>query len=202
MRAYEQFMENRLAKMRLGQAAGEVVTLSGPEDEDETRFVLVPLTDGENLKAFSLADELPVTDSPAGISARDEVMKRSVIFFAARELQDWTEPFFQNIEEVANLYDHEINHAYDIYLEMVAVSSPAYAMLSEEEVDNLKKVWERISLSDLSGPQQYAATRFLNSIRPLLLQASLSGSSSILKSTETRSGTTPVESVEEELKVR
>lgn len=190
-------MENRLAKMRAGQAAGEVVTLSGPEDEDETRFVVVPLTDGENLKAFSLADELQVTDSPAGISARDEVMKRAVIFFAARELQDWTEPFFHSVEEVAALYDHEINHAYDIYLEMVAVSSPAYALLSEEEVENLKKVWERISLSDLSGPQQYAATRFLNSIRPLLLQASFSGSASILNSTESRNSETPVGSAED-----
>jgi hypothetical protein len=191
-------MENRLAKLRLGQSAGEIVTLSGSDDEDEVRFVVVPLTDGENLKAFSLADELNVSDSTAGLAAREEMLKRGIIFYAAREMSDWTKPFFESTQEVSEIYDHDINQAYDIYLEMVAVSSPVFALLDDEELENLKKVWSRIDMNELDGTQQYAARRFLNSIRPLLLQANFSGSNSMRKSTETSDSETPVENAGQE----
>jgi hypothetical protein len=193
-KTFEAYKENRLAKLRLGQAAGEIVTLTGAEDEDETRFVIVPLTDGENLKAFSLADEMEVTDTSSGLAAKDEMLKRALIFFAARELHDWTEPFFDNIEDVAEVYDHDINHAYDIYLEMISTASPAWALLGDDEIEELKKVWSRIELKELSGAQQYAAQRFLNSIRPLLLRASYFGSPSTQKLTGTNEEPQPAES--------
>ena len=194
-KTFERYKENRLTKLRLGQSAGEVVTLTGADDEDETRFVIVPLTDGENLKAFSLADEMMVTDTTSGIAAKDEMLKRAMVFFAAREMHDWTEPFFDNIEDVEEVYDHDINHVYDVYLEMIANSSPAWAMLTDEEIEELKKVWSRIELKELSGPQQYAAHRFLDSIRPLLLRASYFGSPSTKKSTTMNDDEIPAESV-------
>jgi hypothetical protein len=184
MRTFEKYRENRLAKMRAGQSAGEVVTLSGADDEDETRFVLVPLTDGEMLKAFSVADDVEMSETSTGIAGKDEVMKKAIIFFAARELSDWTQNFFADLDEVDEVFDHDINHFYDVYLEMVATASPAWALLGDEEIDQLKKVWSRIDLKELSGTQQYAAQRFLNSIRPLLLRASFSGSDSTSNSTE------------------
>lgn len=183
-RTFDRYKENRLAKLRAGQAAGEVVKLSGVDDEDETRLVLVPLTDGELLKAFSIVDQMEVTETTSGIAAKDEKMKSAIIFFAARELHDWTKPFFESIEELDDLYDHDVNHMYDVYLEMTAEASPAWALLGDEEIEQLKKVWSRINLNELSGSQRYAAQRFLNSIRPLLLQASFSGSSSMNESTE------------------
>lgn len=191
-RSFEKYRENRLAKLRAGQSAGEIVTLSGQDDDDEIRFVVVPLTDGENLKAFSLADELQASGSAAGIAAQDEMMKRATIFYAARELRDWTIPFFQQIEEVEEVYDHDINHAFDVYLEMVAASSPAFAIMTDEEIDDLKKALSRIDWKELSGSQQYAAQRFLNSIRHNLLAANFSGSDSTRKSTTTNTDEIPV----------
>ena len=185
MRTFEKYKENRLAKLRAGQSAGEVVTLSGADDEDETRFVLVPLTDGEMMKAFSIADAVEVNDSAAaGIAVADEAMKKAIIFFSARELNDWTVNVFADLDEVDEVFDHDINHFYDVYLEMIATASPAWALLGDEEIDQLKKVWSRIDLKELSGTQQYAAQRFLNSIRPLLLRASFSGSDSTSSLTE------------------
>ena len=159
----------------------------------KTRFVVVPLTDGENLKAFSLTDEMMVTETSSGIAAKDEMLKRTIVFFAARELHDWTVPFFDSLDEVEEVYDHDINHAYDIYLEMIANSSPAWALLGDEEIEELKKVWERIELRELSGPQQYAAQRFLSSIRPLLLRASFFGSPSTKSLITMTDDETPVE---------
>jgi len=196
MRAYEKYIENRITKMRLGQATGEVVTLSGVDDEDQTRFVVVPLTDAQNLMAFSMADAMELSDTTFGIVGKEEMVKRAIIFYAARELQDFTKPFFLTPEETAEIYDHDINHAYDIYLEMVSQASPAFALLDDEELDNLKKVWSRINLRELSGPQQYAASRFLVSIRPLLQQASFSGLSSTKNLTEKTETETLVENAD------
>ena len=36
-KTFERYKENRLAKLRLGQAAGEIVTLTGADDEDENK---------------------------------------------------------------------------------------------------------------------------------------------------------------------
>jgi len=199
---FEKYKENRLAKLRLGQAAGEIFTLTGAGDEDETRFVLVPLTDGEYLKALSLADMLDIGESYAGVAGRDEVLKKGILFYAARELRDWTQHFFSEPNDVDEMYDHDVNAAYDMYLEMVAQVSPVFAMLTDDDLDNLKKVWSLIDLRELTGPQQYAAKRFLDSIQTNLHQARFSGLHSIRKSTETNETETLVENVEDDTKIQ
>lgn len=172
-RTYEKLMESRLAKLRAGKGAG---TIEEFIDDPDIRVVLVPLTDGEWLKALEIADTLDVGNNPAGVAARDEMQKTAMILFSAREVRDWEIPFFNDISEVSALPDHEINHLYDCYLEMVAVNSPALTLLDEEQWETLKKVWQQIEWSELSGQQLYAANRFLVSIQEKLLQASLSGS--------------------------
>lgn len=173
-RTYDRMMENRLAKMREGQAAGEIVDF-----DDEGRCVIVPLTDGEWLKALSLADQLVTEGTEAGFLAREEYLKSAVLLFACREMRNYEEFFFNTIEEVQTLGHHEITRVHDEYLEMVAAASPPFLAMSDEDLEALKKVWEQIEWSELSGRQWYAARRFLNLLNP----ASRQGNSFGLRST-------------------
>jgi hypothetical protein len=64
---------------------------------------------------------------------------------------------------------------------MVETSSPSVDGIPAEELDDLKKALQEINWSELSGRQWYALRRFLFSIMPELLQASLLGRGSISK---------------------
>jgi hypothetical protein len=192
MRGFEKLKENKLARMREGQAAGEIVTLVS---DPEVRFVVVPLTDGEYLKALSISDEVQASETMSGFAVKDEVLKQAILLFAAREIHDWTKSFFESVEEVMELEAQDVNVAYDVFLELISVASPSMQMLTEEEMDNLKKVWSLIAWSELSGRQLYAARRFLNSIQEDLLLGNFSGLSSTPKSTTTNNEQDSVPSV-------
>ncbi len=196
---FDTLKESRLAKMREGQAAGEIVVLPGRPD---VRFVLVPLTDGEYLKSLQIADKLETTGSEAGLLAQSHVQRQAIIAFAAREMNDWTQLVFDGSPEKVGeaLEQNETNFVYDLYLEMIAVNSPSLYMMSEEEFEELKKVWQRIEWSELSGTQQYAAMRFLRSILDDSLLGSYFGSPSTLKSTTMSESETPASPVDESRK--
>lgn len=168
-------------KLRLGQAACEIVTL--PSDS-EVRFALVPLTEGEYRRSLEVAEKLDVGDGMSGALVREQVQKEMILFFAAREIRDLNKHFFNNEGDISELEHIDVAHAYDIYLEMTAAISPSMMGLSEEDFLPIKMQLPKISWSDLSGPQWYAAQRFLNLIQPLLLTAEYSGSPATLKSTE------------------
>lgn len=179
-RTFEAMKDAKLARMREGKNAGEIVELV---TNPEIRLVIVPLSDGEWLKSLKYADDVEAGENAAGIVLRDEVQKKAILYFACREMSDWEKPFFHDYSEVEDMDYSDIQHIYDRYLEMVAQFSPSFFMLDEEQVDELKKVWQRIEWNALSGRQQYAAMRFLNSIREDLLAGNSSGSLSTLKST-------------------
>ncbi len=187
---YSDYKENRLAKMRLGQAACEITTL--PSD-DETMVALVPLTDSEYIRALEIADSAMVGDNPAGFAVRDELQKQHVIYFATREVGNLESKFFDDTTEAGELAAHDIDHLYDVYLEMVANQSPSLFGLNDADFEALKKAWSMIEWSELTGQQWYAAQRFVNSIQPLLVQGSFSGSLSTRSSTMTNENETPVE---------
>lgn len=177
-RTFDKMQENRLAKLREGQAAGEICLI-----DDDTRCVLVPLTDGEWLKALSIADRYETAGSEAGFMAREEMLKEATLLFACREMFDFSQNFFNGLDEVASLDHHVIHRMYDEYLEMIAVASPPFLALGEEELEILKKVWGQIEWSELTGRQWYAAQRFLNSIRPNSRQGNSFGLQSTKSST-------------------
>jgi len=192
-RTFEKVKAHRLEKMRLGQAACEITEL--PSDP-EIRIALVPLTDSEYLLALEFADRIEAGDNVAGYRVREEAQKQAVLLYSARELSDLTVKFFENIDEVGELMEHDVDHLYDVYLEMVANQSPSLFGLTDENFEQLKKVWQRIEWSELTGQQWYAAQRFLNSIQPLLHRANSFGSSSTKSLIETNSETTHADSAE------
>lgn len=172
--------ENRLMRMREGQNAGELVQL--PSDP-EIRMILVPLTDGEWLHSLKMADQVMAGDNEAGLMVRDRVQKQCVLMYAARETSDFTKRIFNTIEDIEKLEGLDVDLLYDEYMGMVASISPSLYMMTPEEFDSLKAVWQRIEWNELSGMQQYAAVRFLRSIHVGLLQDNSFGSPSTLKST-------------------
>lgn len=160
-------------KMRLGQQACEVVVL---QSDPEIRFALVPLTEGEYRRAIEAAEKLPVGDGMPGNVVRERVQTEMILYFSAREFNNLAVRFFDNEADVMELEHHDINYAWNLYLEMTATISPSLVGMSEDDFEGLKKALPRIEWSGLSGQQWFAAQRFLDSIRPLLLTASLSGS--------------------------
>lgn len=195
-RTYEVMKQNRLAKMRAGQAGGEIVQLISDES---IRMVLVPLTDGEWMKSLGWADQVAAGDNPAGDVVRAETQKKAIILYAAREMSNWEQPFFESLEEVSELEHQDLNHLYDVYLEMVATASPSFYMLTEEMIDELKKVLARIEWRELSGRQQYAAMRLLNSILADSQVVNSSGSLSTSSLTRTNDSEIPATNANDEL---
>lgn len=164
-----------LEKMRLGQRACEIVTM--PSDP-EVRFALVPLTEGEYRRSLEIADQIEATTGNSGALVKSQVQKEMVLFFSAREMRDLSVPFFTNEADISDLDQIDVEHAFDIYLEMTAQISPSLMGMSEEDFQPLKTQLPRISWSEMSGQEWYAAQRFLNLIQHRLLTVKSSGSSS------------------------
>jgi hypothetical protein len=166
--------------MRLGQSAGTVENLlSDPEE----RMALVPLTQGEYITSLQVAASLPLEDNIAGRMSRDEIQRSEILAVSCREIEDFTQRYYANGEAVRELEAHDLNHLFDSYMEMTHEQSPRADGMSEGDFSELKKALQTIQWSELSGPQWYAAQRFLNSIRNDLLMGNVPGSSQTLKST-------------------
>jgi hypothetical protein len=169
--------------MRLGQQVCEIVPLLS---DPEIRIALVPLKEKEYQKTLSLAASLDFPETAPGQDARDEFQKSEVLAYAIREPDDLDTRVYASGDDLAESLDaHEINHIFDVYLEMVNNTSPAIDGLSDADFDTLKKVLTAMSWNELSGQQWYAAKRFLLSIFPNALQANSPGFSSIRPLTTT-----------------
>lgn len=172
------YRERKLERLRLGQAACEIADNLPSEQNEEikTRIALVPLTEGEYSSSLYEVEKLSLSNSPAAAALGDEIQRKWLIFYSCRVVGNLTEKFFDDFSDVDDLDAADVNYLYDLYLEMVAQSSPSLMGLSEDDFTSLKALLPRMAWSELSGQQWYAAQRFLNSIQPQLLQVSLSGS--------------------------
>lgn len=194
-KTFERIQENRLMRMREGQAAGELVQL---HTNPEIRMVLVPLTDGEYLHSLKMADMEEAGENAAGFLLRDRVQKQCLLMYACRELDDWTARVFSSVQEIQDTLEaSDVDALYDEYLEMIQQVSPSLYMMEEGEFESLKVLWQKIRWNELSGMQQYAAKRFLHSIQGALLQGNSYGSHSTLKSTGINGEPTPVLAAEQ-----
>lgn len=193
MSTINEYRERKLERLRLGQASCEVTELVS---DPEIRVALVPLTEGEYSTSLNEAEKLGLSNTPAAAVLIDEIQRKWVIFFATRVVGKLEQKFFEDFSDVDELEASDVNHLYDIYLELVANSSPSLMGLGEDDFNSLKALLPRIAWNELSGPQWYAAQRFLNSIQPALLQASLSGSLSTESSMMKSSTDTPAPSAD------
>jgi hypothetical protein len=174
--------QRKLDRMRLGQAAADLVSL--PSDP-EIRIALVPLSDAEAQMALAEADRVEAGDNVAGLMLRDHVQRVTQLAFAIRDPQDFSQRVYRNGAELQeDLTETDVNYIYDAFIEMTENSNPTIEGIKPEEFDALKKALQEMDWSGLSGRSWYAAKRFLGALdRDQLLQDNSPGSTSTTKLT-------------------
>jgi hypothetical protein len=175
----QKIRERKLERMRLGQAVADVHSLLS---DPEIQVALVPLTEAEYIQCLENTASREIVDDIGGAAIRDRYNTAELLQRACREPGDLEEHMFDSIEDLVDALEvNDINFLQDMYFEMVETSSPSVDGIPAEELDDLKKALQEINWSELSGRQWYALRRFLFSIMPELLQASLLGRGSISK---------------------
>jgi len=169
--------------MRLGQAVCDYVTL--PSDS-EIRICIVPLTEAQYLQVLEKVANMSLADDMAGLQIRDRVQATEILVRAIREEDNLTVQVYQTANDMReDLEQHDIDHVFDCYSEMIEKSSPTLEGIPPEEFDNLKKALQEMDWSVLSGGAWYAAKRFLSRISPSPLLDNSPGSTSTNSSTTT-----------------
>jgi hypothetical protein len=173
-------------RVRLGQQTGDVVPLlSNPE----FRVALVPLTEAEYIQTMRMAALYPVEDmnNATGAQLIDRLQQHEVLAIAIRNPQNLEERIFEDGNELADYLEIEdVNYLGDLYLEITDAVSPSLDGMTEEELNEAKKVLRILNWSALSGRQWWALKRFLLSISPDQLVVKSRGSSSTSNSTTKR----------------
>lgn len=181
-KSFEKYKQRRAERMRLGQAT--CIIVAGIPSDSEFRMALVPLTDAEQQNAIEqAASRLDIPDNEHGILAKDKIQMRSVIAASGREVGNLTERMFDDEEELMEFDAADINLIWDHYREMMAEFSPSIEEMSPEDFDAVKKAFQRLNASDLSGSAWYALRRFLLTVGAEPQQDKSPGSTSTNSST-------------------
>lgn len=152
----------RVAKIRMGQAAPNFVTLRSNE---EVRMAMVPLLEREYQQSLDLAASMEAPDNPYGIEMRDRTLQVCTLMHALREPDDPSERVFATTNEVVdNLEPTDINYLMENYTQMIEFSSPALDGVSDEELEQLKKALLTIEWNALSGKPWWHLKQFLSTL--------------------------------------
>lgn len=169
--------QSRLSRMRLGQLAPEMVEIPSMVG---IRVAIVPLTEGESQKGMARAADLDVADNIAGVQMRNRAAMESDVWHAVRDPEDISNKLFESVEiMVSELEPSDIDALMDKLTTLMEYASPSIDGLSNEDLNDLKKAFGQIDLSELTG-QSWAATKLcFQTLLPDLLLVKLRGSSSI-----------------------
>jgi hypothetical protein len=174
-RTAELIKERKLNRMRLGQAACDVVEL--PSDP-EIRVALVPLTEAEFAVCASAVAAKAYSDDTGGLVQADRDLRRQILLLSCREVNDLSKRLFTNEQELQDSLDHsDVNFLTEQYATMTDASSPSLEGLSNEDMDELKKALVKIDWNGLSGRSWYLLKLFLSTISERQLLANSFGSS-------------------------
>lgn len=170
----EQLKERRLARMRLGQDVAMVHPVPSSED---VKIALIPLTEAEYDQALVAAVSLDAPDTLAGSALRDRRSQQEILIRSMRNPDNLDERLFDSCDQLRETLEwSDVNFFMDSYFELAEQIAPQVGALSEDEIDELKKVFKEIAWNELSGGQWYALKRFLLSLSPDQLRDSLLGS--------------------------
>jgi len=126
---------------------------------------------------MEIVTAMDVPESISGAMSRDRRTQNEVLLRAIRDPDNLDQPLFANFEEMTELLEIvDIGSLYDAFLEMSESVNPSPGQYTDEEVDEIKKVFLEIPWNELSGRQWYALRRFLSTIGKTLLPANSHGS--------------------------
>lgn len=140
---------NRVARMRMGQNVPDYVQL---RSNPEIRMAVVPLLEKEAQAAWAAAASADIPDNAYGVEVRDKILVSHRLFYALREPDNLDKKVFESAEQLmAELQDQDVEHLAEAWQAVTEYASPALEGFSDEMLDDLKKVFETIDLSGLSG---------------------------------------------------
>lgn len=155
----------RVAKMRMGQNAPEFVRL---RSNPEIRLAIVPLVEREYQWALEAAATYEIPDNGYGIELRDRTLQVHTLFYALREPDNVEQRVFPDIDAMLDpetgLEPVDINYLLEYYQRMVDFSSPALDGLTDEQMEELKKVCVTIDWNALSGKPWWHLKMFFMTI--------------------------------------
>lgn len=172
---------NRLARMRMGQDAPELVEIPSKPD---IRVALVPLNEAETQQGLIGAANLDVPDNMVGITARNRVAVHMDIWNAIRDPEDVSKKVFESVDAMLeDLEPMDIDYFTDYLATLMEYASPQLDKLSAEALDELKKALTGIDWNELTGRQWLVLRLCLSVLLPDQLAVRLSGSTSTSNST-------------------
>jgi hypothetical protein len=181
MSTVEKLKELRLTGMRLGQSAGYTEPLLS---QPEISVTMIPLTEAEYIQCIEVVTGMDVPDNIIGAVARDRRNQNEVLFRSIRNPDDLSKRLFESMKEMTELLEiADINHLFDLCMEMSESVNPSPGSFTDDELDEIKKVLAEMDLNELSGRQWYALKRFLSLTGNELLPVNSLGSISTNLST-------------------
>lgn len=172
----DKLRELRFNRMRLGPAAGNIISLLS---EPDVSLAIVPLTEAQHEQCLEIITHMDAPDSIVGAGLRDRRNAQEILFRALRNPDNLDEQAFETREEMLEVLEvGDLNHLLDAYFEMSESDNPQIAEFTNEELEEVKKVLQEVDLNGLSGRQWYALRRFLFTLGLTLLPANSLGSTS------------------------
>jgi hypothetical protein len=114
--------KNRLARMRLGQEAPDLIELTA---HPEIRVAMVPLSERETQMGMIHGASLDVPDNSAGLQARNRAVAHSDLWNSLRDPSDLNAKVFSSVDELIDeLAPEEIDHLLDHLAALMDYSSP------------------------------------------------------------------------------
>lgn len=180
--------QHRLARMRMGQDAGEWTDIPSMPG---VRVLQVPLKEKESQLGVMAAAALEVYDNAAGLTARNRVAMQYDVFYSLREMDKPDKFVFDSVDEMVDtLEPSDIDLLHERLTVMMEYSSPAIDGINDEDFELIKKAFMAIDLSALTGRQWAAVKLSCQYLFPNLLPDRSLGT------TPTESSTARSESVE------
>lgn len=173
--------QSRLARMRMGQDAPEMVDIPSLT---EVRVAQVPLTEREAQQGVILSASLEVLDNAGGLQARNRACIESDVWNSLRDPSDPEAKVFDSIEDMnGDLLSSDIDYLADNLMLLMSYASPSIDGLSDADLEDLKKVFGETDWSALTGRRWAAVKLCCETLFPELLQAKLRGIGSTDSST-------------------
>lgn len=161
----DQVMERtRMSRIRNGQLVGDPVTIPSMPD---VRGMLVPLTEADVIAGIARACAVDAPDNPVGMNLWDRTVRASDVYHALREPDDLTQKVFHTVEEMVEALDpSDIDAIAEQLVVLMQYASPSLADMSDEEVEAVKELWQRIDMRELTGRPAAALVLLISALMP------------------------------------
>lgn len=183
-------LQRREARMRQGQNAGTFANLI---TDPETRVAIVPLKEREHEYGYSYAATIDVDDNTSGLVLRNRAKSVADLWNACREPDNFDKKVWVSVDQmIDDLEAVDIDYLLEQFFAYTTDFSPDLANMTEESLDELKKVFGSLQLKELTGKEQAAVSICLSLLLPTRQLAKSLGSTSTESSTERTDDVEPI----------